>query len=187
MSEAEKQIQYIEEMIATTKGNLSNGSVHFLLWGWLVFAAAVTNYILLNVVEYNNHWIAWPILLSLGGVLAVVIGRRQGKKQIVVTKIDKMLIQLWSGFGITMLVFLIAMAAIGPVIVYPMLVALYGFGTFVSGGILDFKPLKVGAIAAWVCAIFGFFQPDFGMQLILLAAAILLCYIIPGHLLAAKK
>ncbi|MFT6199878.1 MAG: hypothetical protein ACJAQ2_001656, partial [Vicingaceae bacterium] len=43
MSEAEKQIQYIEEMIATTKGNLSNGSVHFLLWGWLVFAAAVTN------------------------------------------------------------------------------------------------------------------------------------------------
>jgi hypothetical protein len=130
---------------------------------------------------------AWAILLILGSVLAVVIDRRQGKQQIVVTKIDKMLIQLWSGFGGTMFVFLIAMAAVEPVIVYPMLIFLYGFGTFVSGGILDFKPFKVGAIAAWVCAIFGFFQLDLDMQLILLATAILLSYIIPGHLLAAKK
>jgi hypothetical protein len=29
-----------------------------------------------------------------------------------------------------------------------MLMALYGFGTFVSGGILDFKLFKVGAIGA---------------------------------------
>lgn len=130
---------------------------------------------------------AWAILLILGSVLAVVIDRRQGKQQIVVTKIDKMLIQLWSGFGGTMFVFLIAMAAVKPVIVYPMLIFLYGFGTFVSGGILDFKPFKVVAIAAWVCAIFGFFQLDLDMQLILLATAILLSYIIPGHLLAAKK
>jgi hypothetical protein len=130
---------------------------------------------------------AWAILLILGSVLAVVIDRRQGKQQIVVTKIDKMLIQLWSGFGGTMFVFLIAMAAVEPVIVYPMLIFLYGFGTFVSGGILDFKPFKVVAIAAWVCAIFGFFQLDLDMQLILLATAILLSYIIPGHLLAAKK
>jgi hypothetical protein len=36
MSEVEKQIQYIEEMIATTKGNLLDGSVHFLLRGWVV-------------------------------------------------------------------------------------------------------------------------------------------------------
>jgi hypothetical protein len=33
MSEAETQIEYIEEMIATTKGNLARDGVHFLLWG----------------------------------------------------------------------------------------------------------------------------------------------------------
>ena len=161
--------------------------MHFLLWGWLVFAAAATNYILLNVVEYSNYWVFWPALLSLGGVLAVVAGCRQAKQQIVITKIDKMLIQLWSGFGITMFVLLIAMATVGPALVYPILMALIGFGTFVIGEILDFKPFKVGAIAAWMCAIFGFFQPDFDMQLILLTAAILLSYVIPGPLLAAQK
>lgn len=187
MKEAEKQIQYIEEMIATTKGNLSSGSVHFLLWAWLVFAAALINYILLNYTEYANHWIAWPVLMSLGAVIAIYLGRKQSKESRVVTKIDKMLVQLWAGFGITLLVALSAMGAIGPAKVYPMLMALYGLGTFVSGGILNFKPLQVGAIAAWACAIIGFYQVQFDSQLILIAAAILFSYIIPGHLLATKK
>ncbi|MBL4710691.1 MAG: hypothetical protein JKY48_19880 [Flavobacteriales bacterium] len=187
MNEAEKQIEYIEEMIATTKGNLSSGSIHFLLWGWLVFIAALSNYIILNFTEYNNHWIPWPVLMGMGAVLAIYFGRKESKESVVVTKIDKMLIQLWAGFGITLAVVLFAMGAIGPTKVYPMLMALYGLGTFVSGGMLNFKPLQIGAVAAWVCAAIGFYQVQFDSQLILIAAAILFSYIIPGHLLASKK
>ena len=187
MKEAEKQIQYIEEMMATTKNNLSSGSVHFLLWGWLVFVAALINYILLNYTDYANDWIAWPISMGLGAVIAFYLGIKQSKESRVVTKIDKMLIQLWAGFGITLIVVLSAMGAIGPAKVYPILMALYGLGTFVSGGILNFKPLQIGAFAAWICAVIGFYQEQFGSQLILIAAAILFSYIIPGHLLASKK
>ncbi|MFT6166009.1 MAG: hypothetical protein ACJAV5_001020 [Vicingaceae bacterium] len=187
MKEAEKQIQYIEEMIATTKGNLSGGSIHFLLWGWLVFAAALVNYTLLNYTNFASPWLAWPVLMGLGAVLAIYFGRKESKERRVTTKIDKMLVQLWAGFGITLLVMLSAMGAIGPAKVYPMLMALYGLGTFVSGGILNFKPLQIGAIAAWICAIIGFYQVQFDVQLILIATAILFSYIIPGHLLASKK
>jgi hypothetical protein len=187
MKEAEKQIQYIEEMIATAKGNLSGGKVHFLLWGWLVFAGALSNYVLLNYTNYANPWIAWPVLMSAGAVLAFYFGRKESKESRVITKIDKMLVQLWAGFGITLGVVLVSMVAIGPVKAYPMVMALYGLGTFVSGGILNFKPLQVGAIASWVCAIIGFYQTEFDVQLILIAAAILFSYIIPGHLLDSNK
>lgn len=187
MNEAEKQIQYIEEMIATTKGNLSSGSAHYLLWGWLVFVAALVNYILMNYTAVENDWIAWPILMGFGALFAIYLGRKESNESRVTTKIDKMLVSLWSGFGITLVVMLSAMAAMGPAKVYPMLMALYGLGTFVSGGILGFKPLQIGAVAAWVCASIGFFQTQFDVQLILIAAAILCSYIIPGHLLAAKK
>ena len=125
--------------------------------------------------------------MSLGAVLAIYLGRKQSKESRVVTKIDKMLVQLWAGFGITLFVVLLAMGAMGPTKVYPMLMALYGLGTFVSGGILNFKPLQIGAVAAWICAIVGFYQEQFDSQLILIAAAILFSYIIPGHLLASKK
>lgn len=187
MNEAEKQIQYIEEMIATTKGNLSSGSIHFLLWGWLVFAAAAINYILLRFTQIEEHWVAWPVLMGLGAVIAFFIGKKQSLNRNVTTKIDKMLVQLWAGFGITLLVMLFAMPSAGPAKVYPMVMALYGLGTFVSGGILDFKPLQIGAVVAWVCAAIGFYQTQFDIQLLLISVAILFSYIIPGHLLAAKK
>ena len=187
MKEAEKQIQYIEEMIATTKGNISGGSVHFLVWGWLVFAAALVNYTLLNYTAYANPWIGWPIFMGTGAVIAIYLGVKESNKRRFATKIDTMLVQLWAGFGITLLVMLSAMAAIGPAKVYPMLMALYGLGTFVSGGILNFKPLQIGAVAAWICAVIGFYQVQFDSQLLFIAAAILFSYIIPGHLLASKK
>ena len=126
MNEAEKQIQYIEEIFATTKGNLSSGSVHFLLWGWLVFAAGLINYFLMNHTAVENDWIAWPILMDFGALFAIYLGRKESKESTVTTKIDKMLVSLWSGFGITLVAMLSAMVAIGRAKVYPRLMALYG-------------------------------------------------------------
>lgn len=187
MENSKEQLAYIEEMISTARGKISNSSIHFLLWGWLVLFAAAINYYLLEFESYSNHWIAWPILMSLGAIIAIVLSLKEKKTKKVVTKIDKVLIYLWSGFGITLFVTLAGMMAVGPKVAYPMMMALYGLGTFVSGGIIDFKPLKIGAVAAWVCASIAFYQIDFANHLILLMAAILFSYIIPGHLLAAKK
>lgn len=187
METSNEKIAYIEEMIATAKGNLSNNSVYYLIWGWLVFLAAGIDYYLLKYENLTNHWIAWPILMSLGGIISIVVGFRKGKEQKVVTKIDKVLKSLWLGFFITLIVALSGMSMLGPKAIYPFLMALYGMGTFVSGSVINFKPLKIGAVAAWVCASIAFYQADFANHLILLAAAILFSYIVPGHLLSAKK
>lgn len=186
MEDIKKQIEFIEEMIATAKGNLADGSIYYLIWGWLVLLAAVINYYLLEFSDMTNHWIAWPILMSLGGILSVIIGMRSARERKVISKIDKMIKHLWLGVFITLIVILSAIGVTGPKAIYPMFMALYGLGTFVSGSIINFKPLKIGAVASWVCSSIAFYV-DFSDQLILIAVAILFSYIIPGHLLASKR
>ncbi len=187
MDEAKKQLDFIEEMMSTAKGNLADSSIFYLIWGWLVFIAASTNYYLLEHTDYESHWIAWPYLMGLGGILSVIVGMKKSKEQKVKTKIDKLLQHLCLGFTITMVVMLFGMINLGENATYPVLMALYGLGTFVSGSIISYNPLKIGGVASWVCASIGFYQDNFAHQLILIAAAILFSYIIPGHLLHSKK
>jgi hypothetical protein len=63
--------------------------------------------------------------------------------------------------------------------------AMYGMPTFLSGIILKFKPLKIGGICCWVLAFLApFTPPDY--QYLLMAGAVALAWIVPGHLLRKK-
>jgi len=186
MKTAEQQIELIEEMIATAKGNIGEESVFYLIWGWSVFIAAVINYYLLLVAQYNMHWLPWPIIMTSAGILSIIVGFKKRKNVVVRSHIEKFLASLWLAFIITLFVVLSGMQVIGYEATYPILMALYGFGTFASGSVLKFKPLIVGGVSAWICAMLAFYFP-FSDQLILIAVAILTSYIVPGHLLAAQK
>ena len=61
-------------------------------------------------------------------------------------------------------------------------ILLYAIGTFVTGKLIKFKPLIIGGSINFVLAIVCSRLP-FDYQLLLGAAAILISYIIPGHLL----
>ena len=74
---------------------------------------------------------------------------------------------------------------IGAAAVYPIIIVLYGIGTFVSGGALKFMPLKAGGIVCWILAVIAI-RVDFEYQLLLIAAAVLIAYLIPGYLLKQK-
>lgn len=58
----------------------------------------------------------------------------------------------------------------------------YGWSAIVSGGLLKFAPLVWGGIASYVLGVTTVFVPE-GYILIMLAAAVLLGFIIPGHVL----
>jgi hypothetical protein len=68
---------------------------------------------------------------------------------------------------------------------YPMIMMVYGMWLFVSGGVLKFKPLIIGGIINFGCAIAGFYIHTIEL-ILLLSFAVLAGYIIPGHMLNAK-
>ncbi|MCD4737125.1 MAG: hypothetical protein K8R53_13860 [Bacteroidales bacterium] len=180
-------LRIIREMIETSKSNIKDNGFFYLLWGWLVFSAAILHFILLYI-GYQHAYLPWPILMTTGGVVSVIAGIRLGKKTTVISHIDKTIIYLWWGFFFTIFI-LLFFTGIGKMpweISTPMIIALYGLGTFVSGGALKFKPLIIGGISCWIIAIIAcFVRYDF--VLLLTALSIIIAYLIPGYMLKAKS
>ncbi|HUM46941.1 MAG TPA: hypothetical protein PLD84_08435 [Chitinophagales bacterium] len=183
LSEKES-FELISKMIQSAKTTLSDDGSHYMIWGWGVFVAAAVHFVLLKT-GYPNPWLAWAVLMPLCGVAAMFLGRRQERAARVKTFVEEYLGYLWIAFGISMIVVLTFMQQMGAERVYPVIMVLYGIGTFVSGGALKFMPLKVGGIICWMLAIIAI-RVVFEYQLLLIAASVLFSYIIPGYLLRRK-
>ncbi len=53
-------IRVITEMIENSKSNFKDNSFFYLLWGWLVLIASVTNFALLKMGYYEIAWVPCP-------------------------------------------------------------------------------------------------------------------------------
>ncbi len=173
-------------MIENSKAKIRDNGFFYLLWGWLVLIASLSNFILL-IIDYDKAWLPWPILMFGGGIVSGIAGYRLGKRIKVRTFFDTAMIYLWYGFLATIFIILFAAAKgnLSWVVTNALIIALYGLGTFVSGGILNFKPLIWGGIFSWILAIVTLFIPDL-YSLLAVALSIVVAYLIPGYMLKSR-
>jgi hypothetical protein len=178
-----ESLDIIQSMVRRAQQRYSDDSFYYIMWGWLVFAAAITHFVLIRLGVANSSvvWLAMP----LGGIVSAVYGMRQSKREKVKTYVNTYMGYVWIALGVSMIVVLSMMFKMGIENVYPVLILLYGIGTFVSGGLLAFRPLIIGGVVCFGLAIGAFFVA-FEYQLLLIAVAMLTSYIIPGHLLRAQ-
>ena len=177
----------IQEMIENSKARLGESSYFFLLWGWLVLIASFVHFMLL-ISGYANPWLPWPLIMLIGGIAASVKGYRMKNKKRVKTYLDTTMGYLWGGFAITLftVLFIAGMGRIAWEISNVLIIALYGMGSFVSGGILKFRPLIFGGIASWIITIISIFiAPEYTMLSI--TVSIIVAYLIPGYMLRTKE
>lgn len=182
----EQGFQIIQQMIESAKKEISDNGFFYLLWGYLVFTAALGHYVMLKM-ELSYAFITWPVLMPLGGIISIIQGIVSGKKNKRKTRswVDHIFVYTWISFGVSLFIVLFMGGKLGWEVVYPMVILLYGIGTFISGGIMKFRPLILGGIICWVLALIAFYV-SFEHQLILIIIAILSAYIIPGHILKNK-
>jgi hypothetical protein len=178
-------LELIGEMIQSARQDIQDNGFFYLLWGWLVFAASLIQFVLFDIVHYPKHYIVWIILTPLGGIVSAVYGYRESRRPRVRTYTDAFIGYLWGGFYAMLLMVLFFMPKIGYHTSYILIMMLYGFGTFVSGGALRFRPLIIGGVASWILAVISFYV-SFSTVLLLTALSILISYIIPGHMLRAR-
>jgi hypothetical protein len=178
-----KALEIIEQMISNAKREIKDNGQYHIMWGYLVFISAITDYYLL-VTGKENHALIWGILMPLGGLVSIIMGIKQSKNQRVVTYIDEIFKNLTIAFGVSLFLvcFIMPMTSKHWSSFYPVLMVIYAFALFLMGAILQFKPVKIGAIVIWACAAVAFFV-GYDWQLLLLALAVLSGFIIPGHLL----
>ncbi len=181
-----ESLALISTMIQKTQSSLQDNGFYFLLWGWLVLVASLTQYVMIKMGMPAESNYTWSVLMPLGGIISAVYGWKQGKKQRVKTYTEELLNYALVAFLIALAIVLVFMTIFGGwQRAYPMIMMVYGMWLFISGGALKFRPLIIGGIINFACAIGGFYVQTIEL-LLLLSFAVLAGYIIPGHMLNAK-
>jgi hypothetical protein len=184
----EQSLQVIQAMIEKAKNQFSENGHLYLLWGWVIFIASAGEFILLNVVHYQNHSIVWFLPWLAVIYQAIYLAKRKKEKK-VTSYADRIIGYVWVTFFILIVVFgFILGYELGESyykMICPFSLALYGMPTLLCGIILRFKPLIIGAIGCWMLSIGSIFV-RYDYQLLFLSAAMIVAWIIPGYILRNK-
>lgn len=182
----EQSLQLIQSMISKTKQAMSDNSIYFLVWGWLTFIACTGQFVLKHIYQYEKHYIVWGVVV-IGIIFSIYQGRKEDRTIKTRTYVDDSIRHLWAGMAISFFVLGMILTRMGwGTPVFPFFIMLYGLGTFVSGSIIQFKPLIIGGVLASALAI-GSTWASYDYQMLFGAAAILISYIIPAHLLRRRN
>lgn len=173
----------IRSMIESTRHSLYDSSPYFLLWGWAVMIACLSQFMLM-VFEVPNHSLPWGIIIPVTLVLYFIMVFKKTKKEKVKTFVGEANSFLWTALGSCFCVFPFIFSKIGWQYCLPFYILIYGVGTNVSGRLMNYKPLVYGGIICFPLAAFAPFVA-YNFQLLIASTAILVSYIIPGHMLRA--
>ncbi|HUX84931.1 MAG TPA: hypothetical protein VMV20_06830 [Chitinophagaceae bacterium] len=183
---AEDGLRVIREMISKTKEDLTYDSFYLLLWGWLVISICLLQFILLEYFKWPYHYLAWT-LIWIGIIASIIRAITEKRRERVRTYVGDALKYIWLGMFAA---FIILGSVCGILQLwqacFPLYIILYGLGTFISGGLIRFRPLMIGGTACWVLAIVAALVP-YDVQIVLGAVAILVSYVIPGHMLRYRQ
>ncbi len=183
----EQSLEIINQMVRRAQNNLSNNGFYFIFWGWLVFVTSILFYLLIEI-NCDNPWMVWMLMFA-GCIYSIVhpfLLKRKNEEKAprMKTYVETYLGYLWIAFGISLFIVL-SMGFCLKEATYPVVIMLYGIGTFVSGGLLNFSPLKIGGACNFGISVLAFLV-NFKIQILLLSLSLLISYIIPGHLLRNK-
>jgi len=178
----------IQQMIDTAKNQFSENGHLYLLWGWIVLFCSTAQFFLLTVFHYQYHYMVW-MLTWLAFIYQMYYLIKEKRREKVKTYTDRIIGVVWISFFIMMVLF---GGLFGTVLgdsyykmISPGFLALYGMPTFLSGIILRFKALVIVGIGCWVLSVIALYVP-YDYQLLLVPAAMIIAWIIPGYLMRAK-
>ncbi|HEX6981282.1 MAG TPA: hypothetical protein VF181_00840 [Balneolaceae bacterium] len=179
LSEKES-LNIIQEMIGKAKGDLRGSSFYILLWGWVVFAGSIIHYLLLTFSTIRHPEWAWLIIV-IGIAGSIIKGIIDRKNEGASTYSGHLHTVVWVTFMVNYFIILFFIAKVNFYIM-PLVLIMAASSTYLSGSIIKFTPLKLGAVFIWLMAIAGFLL-SLPYQLLAGAAALLFGYLVPGYML----
>ncbi|MFN8247529.1 MAG: hypothetical protein U0T68_01110 [Ferruginibacter sp.] len=183
----EQSMQIIHQMISQAKNNYSENGVSWLLWGILLFLASMSTYVFIDI-KASDIFMGWNIFgIASIALLLYRVFSKPLKKQ-VKTYVDDLMKMVDLGFIACMGIVILAINinAVSPRAGFCFLLMLFAFLMIIKGGAIRSRSLQVGAVVNWLGALGILLVPEFKHVMLIVAAAVLTGYIIPGILLMRK-
>lgn len=180
----EQGMKIIHDMINKARFNFGKASFHFILWGFLLVAAAIYEYCILHYGQSKWAFVSWPVVGIVGGIASAVYGVCSGKGE-PMTHLDRIYAGIWITYFATLFLFIVA-AVEQEMNPGSYIMILTGLPTFLTGFVLRFRPLKIGGIGFWVL---GFVSltlfSDYSS--LIFALSMVQGYLVPGFLMRNLK
>ena len=179
----QESLDLIQSMIGKARKRYTDNSFFFLLWGWITLVASLTHFYLATYTDFNDPYLGWALTIP-GGIISAIYGSRQEKRSNVTNYTDKLYGWLWGSLGLAMFSIIFNGELLSWQVV-PFIMLLAGVGTVVSGVMMGFKPLQFGSIAFWALSFVAFRQPE-NYQMLMMALAVAVGYLLPGYIMKQK-
>lgn len=189
----QESLSIIQMMINSAKEQQKDDGKGWIIWGWLLFAASVSTVFNLHYNWYDTFFF-WNvfgvigILLLIFGFVKKLLIKKPGTVKTYTSELFK---KLNAGFFISLwfIILFINVAArqvtewnVVTNAGFALLVNLYAFWILVYGAAMNFKPSIIGAYISWAIGFAMLFIHNFEYVMMLHGAAVLIGYIIPGHI-----
>jgi len=187
-----QSIQVIKEMIQVSQKSFKNDGILFLLWGWLMFISYVTNYIMYNIVitrqmERISQDLRFAItIIAIIYTLYYVFKKSKKVKTYIGISLKYVWISLSVSLVLSSMIIHNVLQQTNFELLHPIFMMFLAFAIVVTGGILRYKLVIIGGVVFGALAYTSsFFSLE--IQMLFEAAAWLVAFIVPGHLLYAKR
>jgi hypothetical protein len=189
----EESLQIIQKSISHSRKNIRQGSFYYLLWGWALILASLANYFLIRhlirMERYDDimllSLLAWGLFIIAATIIQFVYKARSNRHERVLTHLDRYIKIIWiaAGFLMALMVFLSL-----KVNAYPtaFILGVTAMATAVSGLMVRFRPLVVGAVIFLAAAVIASYLKGTD-QLLVFAVAMALGYLVPGYIIRTSK
>jgi hypothetical protein len=187
-----QSLQVIKQMIQVSQKKLKNDGILFIVWGWISFLTYMFEYIVMSVPHTYQVTALKGYISMVLGILGIsyTIFYIYKKSRKVTTYIGVSLRYVWVSMLAGMVLINLIQANVLHKITFelqlPIFMILVSFALVVTGGILRYKMIIAGGIIFSLCAYLASFYP-LQQQLLIQSLAWLVAFIIPGHILHAKR
>jgi hypothetical protein len=180
----QESLKIITDMINKTKVNIRQSSFHLLLWGWLIFFCSLSEYLLFKFTDYATPWYVWFFVIP-GVFVSVIYGFVKGRKESVYTYATNLYVWTWIAFMVAAIVMFTVIWGSWELFA-PLILTLAAVPIFISGVVIKFRPLLIGAFTFWIFALVARFSgPEIAPFAV--PVAMLTGYLIPGYILRKRN
>ena len=178
----EKSLEIIHQMINQAKTNITDNGLSWLLWGIMIFLASLSTYFFLYIGS-DNIFLGWNIF-GIVTIILLLYDIFRPKKKLVSTYVSDLMKLVDIGFIICLFTIIFSInVAVGANGGFGFFLMIFAFMMLIKGGAIKSRSLMIGAVVNWAGAIAMFINKEFKYDMLIMAAAVLIGYIIPGILL----
>ena len=184
----EDSLAIMSKAISNFKMNYRESSMIFLHWGWILTFASISNFIVLRLFHDKQGLYSlgtWAVFIMIGFIRQYFLLRKINRNKKVYSYLDTYLNKLWQVAAASFLVGTLVCIKLD-LTPPPIMLLIAGLATTTTGLIIKFSPLIIGGIAFFVFSFASTFVTNEYLALIV-AAALVCGYLIPGYFLKAAK